>query len=344
MSGELARALAEANLFNLLVPEQYGGRECHPWDFFTALTAASAADGSAGWCLMIGNTTGLLSASLPQEWATEIYGANPKVITVGVTAPIGKAQPEESGMRVSGRWPFGSGSQIADWICGGCHVIEDGAPRANKYGQPEHLLVFFPADEVTIHTGTWDTSGLRGTGSHDIEVADAPVPEGRWVVLGKRPLVDAPLYQFPTFGLLALGVSAVSIGIAQRALAEFETLAGAKTPTGASRTLANRPSVQSEVALAYAELESALAFTEAAIGGAYDEAISGARMSLDTKARLRLAATHNAWSATRIVDRLYHCAGGSAIYAKNKLQQCFRDVHVPTQHIMVGKPTPRSHR
>ncbi|MCY4563582.1 MAG: hydrolase, partial [Gammaproteobacteria bacterium] len=59
----------------------------------------------------------------------------------------------------------------------------------------------------------------------------------------------------------------------------------------------------------------------------------------EIKAELRLAATNNTWSAVAAVDRLYHAAGGSSVYATSDLQRCFRDVHVATQHIMVAQPT-----
>ncbi len=333
---ELCERMASAGLYRLLVPEIYSGIQAHPWDFFETLAIAARGDASAGWNLMIGNTTGLLSASLTEAWAEKIYGANPDVITVGVTAPIGRAEVVDGGLNVTGRWPFGSGSQSAEWICGGCLRYENGEPVNNGQGQPEPLLVFFPAEEVTIHD-TWDTSGLRGTGSHDIEVANQFVPQDRWVVLGKRARVDAPLYRFPTFGLLALGVSAVSIGIAQRALDEFIALAATKKPTGANRELAQRASAQKEVAIARAAIDSARAMTRQYIDSAYAKAESGEKLDLDDKAQLRLAAANNAWSAVKAVDLLYHAAGGSSIYRKNRLQQCFRDVHVTTQHIMVGQ-------
>ena len=203
----------------------------------------------------------------------------------------------------------------------------------------ESLLVFFPANEVTIHEDTWQTSGLRGTGSHDIEVIKANVPEGRWVVLGKRTLIDEPLYRFPTLGLLALGVSAVSIGIARCALEEFMALATDKTPTGSARSLANRPSVQKDVSQSFVAIESAQAFTRQAIDEAWQAANAEGRLSTEIKAKLRLAATNNAWSAVQAVDTLYHAGGGTSIYQKSRLQKCFRDVHVTTQHIMVAQPT-----
>ncbi len=341
---DLAQNMAGAGLYRLLVPKQLGGLEVHPQTFFDTLMAAAQADSAVGWCLMIGTTTGLMSASLPEQWANTIYADNPNVITVGVTAPIGTAQPGRDdsgaeGLLVNGRWPFGSGSQNADWICGGCTLMDQGKPRLNQAGSPINALIFFPADTVTIHDTTWDTSGLRGTGSHDIEVTNEWVPEGRWVVLGGRPRVDTPLYRFPTLGLLALGVSAVAMGIAACAMEEFMHLAAAKTPTGASRTLANRGAVQREVAVAQAKLESAHALTRAYIQQAWHEAEQAGRMSMDTKAKLRLAATNNAWNAAAVVDSLYHAAGGTAIYRQSKLQRCFRDVHVATQHIMVAQPT-----
>ena len=241
-------------------------------------------------------------------------------------------------MQVTGRWPFGSGSQVADWICGGCLVEENGEVRKNKYGAPENLLVFFPAEEVTIHSDTWQTSGLRGTGSHDIEVNGGCAPAGRWAIIGQRPRIDTPLYRFPTLGLLALGVSAVSIGIGQAALNSFIELASDKTPTGSSRALANRPSVQKDVSQSFADLAAAKALTTQVIDEAWQAANTDGRLSTDIKSRLRLAAANNTWSAVRAVDRLYHAGGGTSIYLESKLQKCFRDVHVTTQHIMVGQP------
>jgi alkylation response protein AidB-like acyl-CoA dehydrogenase len=332
--------MARDGLFRLLVPREYGGLQCHPQTFFDTLETLALADGAVGWCAMIGTTTGLLSASLPHHWAQSIYGDHPDTITVGVTAPIGKAVPDGSGgLTVTGRWPFGSGSQIADWICGGCTVLDNGAPRNDEHGRPQALLAFFQANEVTIHADTWDTSGLCGTGSHDIEVEQLLIPDGRWVELGRRARIDAPLYRFPTFGLLALGVSAVSLGIAARAVEEFVNLAGGKTPTGSTRALANRPLAQRDLAMAVAKLDSARALTRAYIDEAWQAASQGDRLDNKLKAQLRLAATHNAWSAVDVVDALYHAAGGTSIYRRSKLQQCFRDVHVTTQHIMVAQPT-----
>jgi alkylation response protein AidB-like acyl-CoA dehydrogenase len=335
---DLARRMAQAGMFRLLVPERYGGDQVHPRDFFDALVTTARGDGAVGWCQMIGATTGLLAGSLPETWAQAIYGDHPDGITCGVTAPMGRAEPVEGGYRISGRWPFGSGCRVADWICGGCLVMEDGAPRPGAHGVPEAILVMFPAHEVTIHD-TWHTSGLCGTGSHDIEVRDALVPEGRWTVLGKRATVDAALYRFPTLGLLALGVSAVALGIAEHAIEAFIELAGAKVPTGSRRTLAERAGTQKDLARARALVASARAYTHDAVDRAWRQAEQEGRLGHETKAELRLAATNNAWSAVEAVDLMYHLGGGTSIYRANDLQRCFRDVHVTTQHIMVAQPT-----
>jgi len=338
MPDDLAASMAQVGLFRMLVPECYGGLQVHPGTFFDTLAQAASADGAVGWVLMIGATTGILSASLPDEYSRLLYADRPNNISSGVTAPIGKAVPVEGGMRVTGRWPFGSGSQVSDWICGGCQIIDEDGPRQGPFG-PQALLMFFPAEAVTIHTDTWATSGLCGTGSHDIEVRDLFVPEGRWVELGRRARIDAPLYRFPTLGLLALGVSAVSIGIAEQAIAQFIKLATLKVPTGSRRSLADRASSQKDLARAEALLASARALTHDAIDGAWEASITQGKLDMVHKSALRQAATNNAWSAAEAVDLVYHAAGGSAIYSSSPLQRCFRDVHVATQHIMVAQPT-----
>lgn len=128
MPPDLARRFAEAGLFRMLVPTIYGGGQVQPRDFFSAVETAAYADGAAGWCLMIGATTGLLSASLPKPWAQTIFADDPNTISCGVTAPIGRATITPDGLTVTGKWPFGSASQVADWICGGCVMYNGDEP------------------------------------------------------------------------------------------------------------------------------------------------------------------------------------------------------------------------
>lgn len=337
LSSEIAQAFAHEGFFRMLVPEVYGGLEVHPLVFIETLKQVSIGDGAAGWNLMIGATTGLLSASLPEQGAREIYASNPNVLTVGVTAPAGRADVTDNGFIVSGRWPFGSGCQNAQWICGGCFVFQEGAQVVDKKGQPISQLMIFKADQVQIED-TWDVVGLRGTGSHHFNVAKVFVPNHRVVSLGGPLRLRKPLYQFPMLGLLALGVASVALGIGWRAHNEFVQLATAKQPTGSSRTLADRALVQSTVAQSKAALQSAEALVKEVVSAAWDFAQQGERFSTKLKADLRLAAAHATHSSVAAVDSLYEAGGGSAIYTKSPLQKCFRDVHVATQHIMVAKP------
>ncbi len=335
LPAEIADGFRSAGFFHMLVPSEYQGSEIHPRVFSDVIREVSRGDGSAGWNVMIGSTTGLLSASLPDEFARQMY--QPGSLSVGVTAPVGKAHKTEGGYLVSGRWQFGSGCQNADWICGGCFLYADGEQLMGPKGIPEVQLMMFSRDQIEIED-TWHVTGLKGTGSHHFSVTEQFVPEGRAVVLGGRTRVQRPLYQFPLLGLLAIGVSSVSLGIAQHAAEAFADLAGAKTPTGSRRTLINRAQVQADYAMSLADLRSAQAFIYQAIDEAWQLAENGERLPQQIKANLRLAAANATWKSVEVVDRLYNAAGGSAIYDSNVLQQCFRDVHVSTQHIMVARP------
>lgn len=337
LPADISEGFASTGIYHMLVPSEFGGGEVHPQTFVDVIRRVAEGDGSAGWNVMIGSTTGLLAASLPEGFGAEIYGNAPGVLTVGVTAPLGRAERIEGGYRITGRWPFGSGSQNAHWISGGCFVFENGEQVKNDKGAPEVHLMMFHRDQVVIEN-TWQVSGLCGTGSHHFHVDNEFVPEGRSVVLGGRTRVQRPLYQFPMLGLLALGVSSVSLGIGYKALAAFIDLADAKKPTGSSRSLAMRPQVQAMVAESTADLDSARAYMTSVIDAAWEQAQSGERLSTETKASLRLAAANATHRSVAAVDRLYQAGGGTSIYEDSPLQRCFRDIHVSTQHIMVAAP------
>jgi alkylation response protein AidB-like acyl-CoA dehydrogenase len=328
---ELVHALADAGVFRLCVPRALGGLEAHPRDLVDVLETIATADGSAGWCAMIGATSGVVSGYLPEGVAREIYGTDPRVVTGGVFAPRGTAVPEDGGFRVSGRWPFASGSEHCAWLMGGCLVRDGGPPRAR--------MLVFPAADVRI-IDTWHVAGLRGTGSHDMAVDAVLVPAERSVSLMEdRPRASGALYAFPVFGLLALGIAAVALGIARTAIDELVRLAREKSPQGSRRTLAERGVVQAAVAEAEALVRSGRTFVHDAIARAWTAAESAGAIGISERAGLRLAATHATRSAAEATDLMYDAGGGTSVYAASPLQRCFRDVHVATQHVMVGGST-----
>jgi alkylation response protein AidB-like acyl-CoA dehydrogenase len=326
LSAPVVAAVRDAGLFRLCVPAALGGLEAHPSVLVDCIEAVARGDGAAGWCLMIGATSGAAAAHLPEDGATEVY-ADPAGITGGVFAPTGTATAADGGIRVSGRWTWASGSQHCDWLMVGC--VTDGG----------HRLAFLPAAEVEI-IDTWWSMGLRGTGSHDLAVDDRFVADRHLADLAGVPTFDGPLYGFPVLGLLAVGVSAVALGIARHALDELVALAGTKVPAMTARRLASRSAVQGDVARAEARLRAGRAFLDDAIGEAWAAATGTGVIGAEARAALRLAATSVAQWSAEAVDLVHGAAGGTSVQERaSTLGRCFRDAHTVTQHILVGSPT-----
>jgi indole-3-acetate monooxygenase len=327
LAPELVAAIADAGLFRLCVPAAAGGLEAPVSVLLESVEALAYGDGSAGWCLAIAATSGLLLGYLPEPAAREIH-ARPEVILGGVFAPRGRATPDGEGYRATGRWPFASGCEHSDWLMGGC-VVEDSDMR----------LMLAPSGEVRIHD-TWTVMGLQGTGSHDIEFEEVWIPhEHSASVFSERPAQPGPLYAFPLFGLLAIAIAGVSLGIARGALDELTALAQEKTPTGSRRRLAERAATQADVARAEATLRAARALLLDTVQQAWQLAQERGEVPVAQRAAIRLGATHAATAAADAVTIAYKLGGGSSIFAGSALQRRFRDAHVATQHMLVAPAT-----
>lgn len=338
LPADLAQQLAAAGLFRLLVPRDLGGAEASPAQAFAVLEELGAADGATGWCVMIAATTALVSAWLPEHHAQAVFG-DPLAITGGVFAPMGRAVADGDDYLVSGRWAWASGSANCRWLLGGAVIMDDGQPRRLPGGAPDHRMMVMPAAEVEL-IDTWDAMGMRGTGSGDMAAAGVRVPKDRSVsFITDRPRVQRPLYSFPPFGLLALGIAAVAAGNARAALADLAALATAKKGGGSSRTLAERGTVQADYATAHARLAAARALAETEIAAAWTAAEAGTPPDIASRARLRLTATHLTQTAAEVATVAYAQAGGTSVYASHPLSRRFRDAHVATQHMMVGPST-----
>lgn len=337
-----AQALADAGFYRMFTPRHLGGHEVDVGTFVQVIERLARANPSAAWCTFISCTSAIVAGYLPEDEARAIFSL-PDVKLAGVFAPRGRAMPAEqdgvAGYIVNGSWPWGSGTRNADYISGGCLVIDEhGKAETTPDGTPNVHLAIFSATQVSL-IDNWHVLGMRGTGSNEFDVRDVFVPATRTVSLLTDTPRDGALYKFPVFCLLAVGIASVALGVARQAIDSLIELANEKTPQGSARLLAERTSTQEHVARSEARLRAATAFLHNTVDSAWQASLAPGAISTDHKRDIRLSTTFATEEAAAIVDRMHRTAGGSSVFESSALEHCLRDVHVATQHMMVNEST-----
>ena len=327
----LVEDLRSARLFELWLPEAFGGPQLHPIDFMRVVEEVSAIDGSVGWCVTVAAVYSLLAGSLQESAAREIFAD--RSIVAGSINPTGKAIAVDGGYLVSGRWNYGSGIGHSDWTLGACVVHDATGPRRTAGGAPDMQFLLFPTADVKV-IDTWRVGGLRGTGSHDFVVDNLFVPADRatqaFVSIGVQP---GTLYRLPMLALFCVALAAVTLGLARSAIDAFVQIASEKVPMGSQVLLRDKASAQMDVARAEAMVRAARAGVVEAIETVWEDIAAGEPISLAHRASVRLAATYAGEASLRAIELVYNAAGGSAILESGRLDRCFRDARVAVQHI-----------
>ena len=136
---ELAHAIADRGFFRLLVPRSLGGAELQMPDYLRLVEVFAEADASTAWTFNQNNVWATNSTRLPLQTAREIWADPRAVVTNGPPFPGARAEPEDGGYRISGRWTFSTGCDHATWIAALAPVATDsGARHASTGRRPEH--------------------------------------------------------------------------------------------------------------------------------------------------------------------------------------------------------------
>jgi len=323
-------AVVDADLLRLWVPKGLGGPELSPLDFMQIVEAVSELDASIGW--IVGNGAGMsrVAGYLP-ECVSRAWFADPRAFVASATGAVGTAIPVEGGYRVTGRWPFGSGIHHATRIMGLCSITRPDNPNS-----PEVISCHFAPEHVSV-TDNWYVSGLRGTGSCDFEVREVFVSaEHTHDFLAPTPTQPGLLYRMPPVSVFAMTVSVVPLGIARSAISSFITSASRKARAGTTLILRDRETIQSEVGRAEAIRMAARAFLAEAIDELMKATEIGGERLVHARAFFRMACSHAAESAVRIVDMMAAAAGAVAIFETCALERCVRDVHAAVKHVAMS--------
>lgn len=350
----VAAAFAAAGLYRMGAPAWCGGASADPLTQFRTIERVARADGSAAWNLMIGiETFGLIA---PGMTGCADLLSDPATILCSSTAAVGRAEAVAGGYRVSGRWPFVSGCQNSRVFGATVRLFRDDAVLAG--GDLRYAIL--PMDDCTI-LDTWNVSGLRGSGSHDVRVDGALVPESRIVgamspgaAADAAPGPDGPaatsaaaedldesgraaaLRRFPLGARLAYNKVAVALGIGRAALTAFTDLATAKTPRFTRITLRDRGRAQRAAIEAELRVLSARTLVLDLLAALWRDLCARRRVPARHLAIFQAACSDAVAAAATAVDLLADAAGTTANQVGHPLERLGRDVRVVRQHVTVA--------
>ena len=331
-----AKRLRDAGVIRLLQPKEFGGLEAHPREFAETAMAIGAMDGATGWVSGIVGVHPWEMAFFDPKAQEEVWGENPDTWIASPYAPMGVATPVDGGYILNGRWSFSSGTDHCDWVMIGAAV---GDKDGNRLNPPQSLHVLLPRSDYRIDHDSWNVVGLRGTGSKDLIVENAFLPEYRTLraerVMGGVAWQDAgrdeTLYKFPFSCIFPLGITSSLIGIAEGALnCYIESQRERVTVSGTE--IKQDPYVLSNLGDAAAEIAASRAALLETVDRFWDLTERGIEVTFEQRAIGRRTQVAAAWRAVRAVDEIFSRAGGGALQLSNPLQRFWRDAHAGLSH------------
>jgi resorcinol 4-hydroxylase (FADH2) len=342
ISPQIIAKIRDAELLRTCRPKEFGGFEC---DAVVALEIAliiSAACASTGWTMNGALSNGISFGHFPIAAQRELWGDGGDPFTCACFAPTGAAVRRDGGYVLSGEWSFASGCDHSSWIRLGALITPPGAA-------PPHDGAFFllPIGDVEIKDN-WFVCGLSGTGSKNIIVREAFVPEHR--VLGFAETRSGhtpgarhhqnPLFRLPLLVLGATMLASTAVGAARGAIEAYEEMiSGRKTRgalAGGGLAMAEFATVQLRFAEAAAAVEAAEMILLTDLRNATEKLRAGEEITVADRIRCRRNQAYATKLALGAVEALNASTGGYGLLLSNPVQRAWRDVNAVARHVSLN--------
>lgn len=325
--GRLAKASVDAlhrsGLFKLWWPEGLGGHGADLAEGIAVVEALAEVETAAAWNLAVGTLHSGFAGAYLADHAIDAVFADERLVIAGQMAPIGEATQVEGGLRVSGRWSFGSGIHQANWVLGGAKVAD----------RPPVVIVA-PVEQAEVDEASWEVAGLAGTGSCNYAMTDVFVPDGYWYTFPMaQRLRGGPVFELSILAQSLVLHFGIPLGAARRSLSEITELARTKIRAFSEGSVGRRNTFQRELAEAEAKLRSARLYVYDIARRTTDAIGSGDQATLLLEGRA--AARYVTDVALEISTWAYRQGGGTSLRLDSPLQRILRDLLAASQHVYI---------
>jgi alkylation response protein AidB-like acyl-CoA dehydrogenase len=336
---ENIEALADAGVFRITLPRRFGGYELPLTTQVEVLAEVARGCGSTSWVAAVHSVGTWIVCLFPDETQDEVF-TTPDVRVSVVGSPSGIARPVDGGYRVTGRWPFSTGSLDAHWAYVGAVIEGQSLPDG-------HLGVLMPYEELTIDDD-WQVTGLRGTGSCTTVAEDVFVPErrvfpmpyaqeGRY--LSERN-ADIPLYRAAFGPFIAANSNGTPLGLGRAGLeAYLERLPGRAITFTQYMERREAPVTHLQVGEAAIRLESAAYHARRGAEIVDQAAASNTPLTIEDRARVRMDLAWTTELARTAVQLLQEGSGATSIHEDVPIQRIWRDISALSLHAILHPKT-----
>lgn len=329
------REIEAAGLFRILQPKRWGGYEMEPNVFFEVQKLLSQGCMSTGWVFGVVGGHPYEIALFPHQAQADVWGEDDTVLVSSSYQPVGKVERVEGGFKLSGHWGFSSGSEHCNWVLLGAMI-----PPLNAGDPPDMRTFLLPRSDYRIEDA-WYTFGLQGTGSQDIVVEDAFVPEYRTHKAADGFLCtnpgqvenDGPLFRLPWAQVFLRLVSTSALGATIAALDGATKIMESRISTNTGKASKADPLLQGAIARGYAEVDEMETVLTRNMDVLYGRSVAGEEVTMEERARFRYQSSTVARRCAEIVDALLPLLGGRAIYMHSPLIQPWLDLNAARQHV-----------
>jgi 3-hydroxy-9,10-secoandrosta-1,3,5(10)-triene-9,17-dione monooxygenase len=333
---ETERDLHESGLFRIVQPKRVGGSE---FDYVALVDCAEAiglADASVAW-----NFANLAS----HHWMLGMFDKRAQdlvwnkdadaLIASSFIFPAGRARKVHGGYVLRGNWPFSSGVDSSEW-----NMLASVVSSDDEADGIEYRIFLVNKSDYKIKD-TWNASGLRGTGSNDVEVDDAFVAEPMTLAVSDLDGGPTPgsavnpnvLYALPVFSLFPYVLSGVALGNAQACLDDYVDLARHRASTYNRAKIGDLQSTQIKIAEASAKIDAARLIMRSTCIEAMADARRGQIPDIAAKTKSRRDGAYSVNLCTEAVSLLFSASGARGLFMTGVLQRQFRDAHAINSHI-----------
>ncbi|HTO68356.1 MAG TPA: acyl-CoA dehydrogenase [Myxococcota bacterium] len=338
------KQLVESRILRALQPARFGGGEAPFPEFVDAALELARASASAGWVAGVIGVHPWQVALFPEEAQQELWGRDPSALPSSSYNPTGKAVKVAGGWELSGRWSFSSGCDHARGVVLGAAAGARELPGGGSAPDLRSFLLLAGQYEIDDN---WHVAGLRATGSKDIVVTGAFVPEHRTqshldyqlgAPLPGQVKNDGPLYRMPFTVVFNMALASATLGSARGFLDHWVEHSKPRFSMLTGR-VADDPFMQRRLAEATWDLDAAVTLLRADAAELWERALASQPAGPELRARMRWNMNRGCEVVGRAVSELFHSASGRSVFLKEPLQRRFQDVHAALAHAFLASDT-----